>query len=64
MGVAWVVLEPVAAQTQSLGHYVQLLKPFGSEVIARHVAPVQPAAWAVIVASNIVHENHVVGIVA
>ena len=58
MAVSYFPLAALAAQADGLGQAVQLLQPLGAEVVARHVAPVQPAPGAVGVLPYLVYEHH------
>jgi hypothetical protein len=64
MWVAGVILEPRAAQSDRDSHQMELLKAIVAEVVARHMAPVLPASRAVVIAANIVYQNHLRAIVA
>jgi hypothetical protein len=64
MRVARVILEPRAAQAYRDGHLMELLQAIVAEVVACHVAPVLPAARAVVIAANIVYQDHLRAIVA
>jgi len=64
MGVAWVILEPRAAQPDRDGHQMELFQAIVAEVVARHMEPVLPAARAVVIAANIVYQDHLRAIVA
>jgi len=62
--VAGVVLEPFATQPDGLCKEVELLETVIGEVVARHMAPVEPAAWPGAVAANVIYQDHVGDIVA